>query len=187
MCVPLLCCYGTQHLTQFTKLRLQRFAHARPRVGPRGAANLGTSSLVPGNASSGYFSPGVANGTDGVLGGVGGIGLACVVVLPVSLQPVAVQAVTARRAIMFCFAADVTRARRSTGASWPRSYLRTGTLLHLVLDLVLDLGYRTSTSVDYSTEAACYLSIDLILASAHTRTQVAAPELEHAVLQSGHC
>ena len=47
----------------------------------------------------------------------------------------------------------------ATGASWPRSYLRTGTLLHLVLVL----GYRTSA--DYSTEAACYL--DLLLASTH--------------------
>ncbi len=55
--------YGTQHLSQFTKLRLRRFARAWPRAGPRGAANLGTSSLVPGNASSGYFSPGVANGS----------------------------------------------------------------------------------------------------------------------------
>eukprot|EP01043_Picozoa_sp_COSAG02_P074254 COSAG02_NODE_14784_length_1236_cov_11.942832_3_plen_72_part_01 len=31
-------------------IRARRFAHARPRAGPRGASNLGISSLVPGIA-----------------------------------------------------------------------------------------------------------------------------------------
>ena len=39
------------------------FARARPRAGPRGAANLGTSSSVPGIGAFGNVSTEIAIGT----------------------------------------------------------------------------------------------------------------------------
>ena len=56
---------GARQLLWYTDIRYDRpgrFARARPRAGPRGAANLGTSSLVPGNGRFRNFSTGVAMG-----------------------------------------------------------------------------------------------------------------------------
>ena len=44
-------------------IRARRFARARPRAGPRGASNLGISSLVPGIGSYWYVSTEIAFGT----------------------------------------------------------------------------------------------------------------------------
>eukprot|EP01043_Picozoa_sp_COSAG02_P028672 COSAG02_NODE_1749_length_11069_cov_88.967274_6_plen_71_part_00 len=43
-------------------IRARRFARARPRPGPRGASNLGISSLVPGIGSYWYVSTEIATG-----------------------------------------------------------------------------------------------------------------------------
>ena len=44
-------------------IRPRRFARARPRAGPRGASNLGISSLVPGIGAYRYVSTEIASGT----------------------------------------------------------------------------------------------------------------------------
>ncbi len=44
-------------------IRPRRFARARPRAAPRGASNLGISSLVPGIGAYRYVSTEIASGT----------------------------------------------------------------------------------------------------------------------------
>ena len=62
ICLPL-----AAMVLELRYVRSRRFARARPRAGPRGAANLGTSSSVPGIEALGNVSTEIETGTAGVL------------------------------------------------------------------------------------------------------------------------